>query len=343
MDRLAELLKFIALGQTGIEIAPYFNPLVRKADGWDVLVLDVFDTPRLRENARRDLAPEASIARIEAVDLVGPAHHVAALAEARGVAPGSIDFVLSSHNFEHLPDPVRFLQAAARLLRPGGVLSMAIPDCRQCFDALRPPSTAGAMMEAFFEARERPSARQEYESYAAWASCRHADGSEEHHFINAGDGAAPIFARALPELLDRWQARRDSTATDYQDAHCWTLTPAVFTAIIAELRAVGLCDLELHEVSATNGIEFYAHLVRPAAPVPPESGARVAAYAAQLREFRLGVVPRLPPPPPEIVTVELPVPVPVPMGRKAMVKALIGGIPVVGPAARAAWRLVRPR
>lgn len=347
MDRLAELLKFIAPGQTGIEIAPYFNPLVRKSEGWNVLVLDVFDTPRLRENARRDLATEASIAQIEDVDLVGPAHRMAELAEARGMAPGSIDFILSSHNFEHLPDPVRFLQAAMRLLRPGGVLSMAIPDCRVCFDAVRPPSTAGAMMEAFFEAHERPSAQQEYESYSAWAACRHADGSVENHFINAGEGAAPIFSRALPELLARWQARRDGSAIDYQDAHCWTLTPAVFTAILAELRAVGLCELELREVSATNGIEFYAHLIRPIDPAPPEEADRVVAYAAQFSEFRLGWAPRPPPRAPEIVTVQVQVPVEVPvvvpMGRKAMAKALILGTPLLGPAASAIWRLVKPR
>jgi SAM-dependent methyltransferase len=317
MDRLAELLKFIAPGQKGIEIGPYFNPLVPKSAGWDVLILDVFDTGDLLALAKNDpnIAPER-LAAIEPVDLVGPAHRVAELAEAKGIAPGSIDFVISSHNIEHLPDPIRFFKGVSCLLRPGGVLSMAIPDCRYCFDAVRPTTGSAGFLEAYLEAHERPSPRQEFESNALFATCRRADGSEHLHFVDAGENATPILANALPTLLGRWQARLAGTAPDYRDVHCWTLTPASFAAILTDLRLLGLSDLEVREISPTNGIEFYAHLIKPVVPAPASEQERVAAYTALLHESRAGAAsPALPPPPPpEIVRVPQIVHVP---GRSA--------------------------
>lgn len=332
MERRTELLKYISPEQKGMEIGPYFNPLVPKSAGWDVLVLDVLDADQLRLLAKADPnIPDERIDEIEDVDLVGPAHRVAELAEASGVAPGSLDFVISSHNFEHLPDPIRFLQAVTRLLRPGGVLSMAVPDCRYCFDALRPPSTTGAMLEAFLEARERPSPRQEFEQWALFASCERADGTRHGHFIDTGRDATPVLDNALAPLMARWRARLDTADAGYPDVHCWTLTPAVFAAIIADLRSLDLCDFEAEDISSTNELEFFVHLRRPVTPAPPAKAERQAAYKVLLHEFQDGSLPR-----PSMA-------VPVPMGRKAMVKALILGTPLLGPAARAIRRLVRPR
>jgi len=44
MDRRHEVTKFISREQVGIEIAPYFAGLAPKRDGYQCLVLDVFDT-----------------------------------------------------------------------------------------------------------------------------------------------------------------------------------------------------------------------------------------------------------------------------------------------------------
>ena len=54
MNRLDELRKFLDKKSLGIEIAPYFNPIVPKADGYNALVLDVFDTVTLRQHAQDD-------------------------------------------------------------------------------------------------------------------------------------------------------------------------------------------------------------------------------------------------------------------------------------------------
>ena len=71
--------------------------------------------------------------------------------------------MISSHNFEHSPNPIRFLQGCGKVLKPGGVLSMALPDKRACFDYFRPHTTLGQWLEAFFAERERPTPAQVFD------------------------------------------------------------------------------------------------------------------------------------------------------------------------------------
>ncbi len=50
---------------------------------------------------------------------------------------GSVDFVISSHLLEHCEDPIGSLLTHLRVLKPGGILFCAVPDCRATFDAER--------------------------------------------------------------------------------------------------------------------------------------------------------------------------------------------------------------
>jgi SAM-dependent methyltransferase len=45
-------------------------------------------------------------------------------------AEGELDFVVSRHNLEHYVDLVKVLQEWRRVLRPGGVLALVVPDER---------------------------------------------------------------------------------------------------------------------------------------------------------------------------------------------------------------------
>lgn len=279
MDRRQRILQHILPGMKGIEIGPYHAPLLPRSAGWDVLVLDVQDADRLRARAAKDpaITPQG-VASIEPVDLLGPAHRMAEMAAAAGHEPGSFDFVVSSHNFEHLPDPLRFLQAAQQVLKPGGVLAMAVPDKRCCFDLLRPRSTLGAILEAYFEARQQPSFRQQFESLAECVA-----------LVPGAPAAAPgedalrggQVRELLQELLLAWRQRIAAGSMPYRDAHCWTFTPASAELILRDLHFLRLIELELLSCSATSGGEFYLHL-RHAPGAPAVSRADHYAQRRQL-------------------------------------------------------------
>jgi SAM-dependent methyltransferase len=44
----------------------------------------------------------------------------------------SFDYIVQRHNLEHYQDPIKALQEWYRLLKPGGILGMVIPDDRNC-------------------------------------------------------------------------------------------------------------------------------------------------------------------------------------------------------------------
>jgi len=56
------------------------------------------------------------------------------------------DFVLASHVFEHLANPLRTLQECKRVLKTGGALVIVVPDKRATFDRNRPFTTFEHLM-----------------------------------------------------------------------------------------------------------------------------------------------------------------------------------------------------
>lgn len=53
----------------------------------------------------------------------------------------SVDFIIANHFIEHAQDPIGTIKRHVDVLKPGGILYMAIPDKRFTFDRLRPSTT----------------------------------------------------------------------------------------------------------------------------------------------------------------------------------------------------------
>ncbi len=253
MSRRDEILKHAAKDARGIELGPYFSPLAAKRDGYNCLYLDVFDTETIRRRAAADpfLSAEQA-AQVESVDLVGDAMRIDELCRDAGEAE-PFDYIISANNFEHLPNPIKFLQACERVLKTGGFLSIVVPDKSGCLDFYRPRTSLTAWIEAFFEDRKRPTHAQIFEQVSMIAR-------------GAGEEASAasfsfVAERNLREAFDDWVRKRVENDETYFDVHCSAFTPNSFRLLLTDAYFLGLSPFIVEEVTddkVQGG--FYAHL-----------------------------------------------------------------------------------
>lgn len=269
MDRFASLRRHTDRKSLGIEIAPYFNPIVTKAAGYNVLIVDVFDTKTLREKAVEDPhIPTGEERRIEDVDIVADASNLIEAIEQRGLS-ARIGYIVSSHNFEHLPNPIRFLQGCSKALRPGGVLTMAIPDYRACFDHFRTPTKLADWLSAYHRGVTQPSPETRFDFRANQSMYMRGGVATVGCDISADDPASFAPARVMREAYAEYLADLAEPGP-YKDAHCSTVFGASFELMVRDLRHLGIIDLEVVEVTPSLGLEFFAYLRKPAAGGPVE-------------------------------------------------------------------------
>ena len=81
------------------------------------------------------------------------------------MADESVDFVIANHVLEHLEDPIAGLESLLRVIRPGGVLFLTLPDARHTFDAPRARTTVEHLLRDHEEGPES-SRREHYEEWA---------------------------------------------------------------------------------------------------------------------------------------------------------------------------------
>jgi SAM-dependent methyltransferase len=124
----------------GIEIGPGHAPLVVPRPGLDVQYLDRWEPD---ENA--ELFPELDGATFPKPDIVADLNKEALQA----VRSESLDFLVASHILEHLANPLRILIDIYRVLKPGGVLLILLPDRRKTFDQGRDPTSLDHIISDF--------------------------------------------------------------------------------------------------------------------------------------------------------------------------------------------------
>ncbi len=259
MDRRMEITKHINKDKKGIEIGPWFAPLAPKREGFNCLSFDVFDTETLKKNAEQDPHTDNScIATIEAVDIVGNSTEIEHVIAARGEL-GTFDYIISSHNFEHLPNPIRFLQGCEKVLKPGGYLSMAIPDKRSCFDYFKPISTLGNWLEAYFQNRDRPTLAQIFDQNSLHSRYSDVDVQRTGFFIE-NDPSNVSVLNTLKDAYDSYVEQNTNKNREYHDVHCWAFTPSSLHLLFLDIGFLRLTQLSVKELSNACGNEILVHL-----------------------------------------------------------------------------------
>jgi SAM-dependent methyltransferase len=113
----------------GIEIGALHAP-VGLRPGVRVRYMDRMSDAELRAHS-----PEHEQSLLVRVDLIGDGERLVQ------VEDGSLDFLIANHFLEHAEDPIATIKRHLAVLRPGGLLFMAIPDKRWTFDESRPVTT----------------------------------------------------------------------------------------------------------------------------------------------------------------------------------------------------------
>ena len=271
-NRLEILLRHRPAAGIALEVAPYFNPALPKAAGNTVLIVDVFDTETLRARALLDPnIPDDRISEIEEVDIVGDASGIGELMASHALT-GKVSFIVSSHNFEHLPNPIRFLRGVQDALKPGGILSMAIPDFRATFDHFRSPTRLVDWLEAYHNHHAQPTSNSIFDlatNAAEFPIGTTLAGSADWRTF---DPQKTRLSGNLRDAYEDWTAAR-TEIRDYVDTHVSVISDLHFRLMVEDLRHLGLIDLEILEITNNHGHEFFAHLRRPVTPVQSEDPA----------------------------------------------------------------------
>jgi SAM-dependent methyltransferase len=209
------------LSGSGLEIGALHMPL-HTPSGASVRYVDRMHVPELRHHY-----PELNDFDLVTPDIIDDGETLASIPDA------SVDFVIANHMIEHCEDPIGTLKNQLRALRRGGILYMAVPDCRQTFDRNR-PVTSLAHVQRDHEEGPAWSHRVHYEEWS-----RHIDKAAEDEIAAGAD-----------DLIRRGYSIH---------FHVWT--PTAFVGFLSHCREELGVPLEI-EAMERNDHEFIVILSR---------------------------------------------------------------------------------
>jgi SAM-dependent methyltransferase len=230
----------------GLEIGPSYNPVAPKREGWNIHIVDYLDLEELKKKYQ---AWGVNVDSIEPVDyIVGDEGLCATITK-----KNFYDYIIASHVIEHTPDPIKFLIDCESLLKKNGVLSLVVPDKRFCFDALKPLTTTGQVLQAHIEKRKRHPPGTIFDAYAL-----HANKGGSIVWPGNLDHGDLTFAHSVLEaktLMDQY-----ILSGQYVDVHAWQFEYSSFRKIISDLVEMELINLKIDFESGSDGHEFYFSL-----------------------------------------------------------------------------------
>ena len=130
------------LSGEGIEVGALHSPLIVPEQA-RVRYVDRLSVTDLRKQY-----PELVNSPLVEVDIIDNGELLLSINEA------SQDFVIANHMIEHCQNPLRTIENHLRVLRPGGILYMAVPDKRYTFDSSRPVTTLEHLVNEYHHGAE---------------------------------------------------------------------------------------------------------------------------------------------------------------------------------------------
>ena len=268
----------------GIEIGPLHQAICPKRENWNTYILDAYTEEQLK--ARYSSDPNVNTSLIEKVELLYEESLLKTVRAGSGrlgydveQIPGFFDYIVSSHNFEHQPNPIQFLLDCEYCLRVDGFLVMAIPIASRCFDCWLPLTTTGMALDRYLLKAPKPTLGAVFDSLMTQAFL--SDGQSVHDQSYDADQIQLNADFDHTFLCTRGQLYPD----DYIDAHVSRFNPYSFELFLGELHGLGMLSSLVMQDSAVNGAEFIVRMRKkeshPVASVKKFSAERRTELARQ--------------------------------------------------------------
>lgn len=259
MDRYQVLTAPLELSGTGLEIAPYFYPLLDKARH-DVRYVDCIDNDTIAKKAAAN--PGAIGREIPRIDWVWtPGKPL------RACVPADIvfDYCVATHVMEHVPDTIGWLNQILEVMRDGAVLALALPDRRHTMDYYRRETTLGDVVGNWINAPSRPTSAQIVD-FLSQSFYDTRDGGRKFD-LSQPFAAAPRHYTDDQALEFAANSHRDG---NYLDIHCTVWTPASFVDVMSRVVGMGLMNVEISKPMQrdpeSGWDEFIVHLTKRGEP-----------------------------------------------------------------------------
>lgn len=187
MNRIQIAHKY--LHGNGIEIGALNNPLGTAPDA-RVTYLDRMTREDLYKHY-----PELGKTQLVNVDIIDNGEIL------EKIKDGSQDFLIANHFIEHSEDPIGTLINFSRVLVPGGIIFLAVPNMLNTFDCNRPETSIEHIMQDYYNG----------------AIC-----SREQHYYEWASLVEPHFQRTYNKTELRLRVDELMNLSYSIHFHCWT-------------------------------------------------------------------------------------------------------------------------
>lgn len=242
--------KYLTTSTAILEISPGINPMIDSGEGFNVEYLDTSTTSQLQERAVRHGKGAKSVPNIHYL-------HEPESSLSDSVGARKFDCVLSFHRVEQAPDLVGHFREVQEILNDGGTYAFLVSDKNLCFDARKPESTLGRIIEAHLEKHKVAPVSVLIDDYY-YGVKRRGRGAWSK---NETAVFTPKHTRSKRLMLS---AMSDASIAQNWRGHLWQFTPESFKDVFGELGQLGLVDLHLIEVVPTNHMDFIVVVGTPA-------------------------------------------------------------------------------
>lgn len=249
MERIEKVFEFVDRDGRGLEIGPSHSPLAPKSAGFDCVTVDHASKEVLTTKYRGLGIAEDMLDRIEEVDYIWAGERLTDLIDEK------FDYIIASHLLEHTVDMIAFFEDCEKLLKPGGGLTLILPDKRFCFDHFRPHTSTGRVVDAHISQDTR------FHTIGTAIDSVGYMCTMESVGVSWWPGAdAPLHLEAATVSRSDASVEAAYRQDEYVDLHNWVFTPASFRLLVRDLNELGFTRLRQVGGYPTSGCEFFATL-----------------------------------------------------------------------------------